>query len=98
MEKWASVVQEYGERYREKVAGWWVDGSYAFIGYDDDTLGILARALKAGNANRIVAFNPGVQDRVRPYSRHEDYTCGEQNRFLDQPVSRWTGGEQWHIL
>lgn len=32
--------------------------------------------------------------------------CGDQllrnflngNRFLDQPVSRWTGGEQWHIL
>jgi len=63
-----------------------------------EKLGILARALKAGNANRIIAFNPGVQDRVRPYSRHEDYTCGEQNRFLDQPVSRWTGGEQWHIL
>jgi len=39
-----------------------------------------------------------VQDKVRPYSRHEDYTCGEQNRFLDQPVSRWTNGEQWHIL
>lgn len=98
VEKWASVVQEYGERYREKVAGWWVDGSYPFIGYDDEKLSILARALKAGNASRIIAFNPGVQDRVRPYSRHEDYTCGEQNRFLDQPVSRWTGGEQWHIL
>ena len=60
-----------------------------------EKLGILARALKAGNANRIIAFNPGVQDRVRPHSRHEDYTCGEQNRFLDQPVSRWTGGEPY---
>lgn len=98
VEKWASVVQEYGERYGEKVAGWWVDGSYPFIGYDEEKLGILARALKAGNPKRIIAFNPGVQDRVRPYSKHEDYTCGEQNRFLDQPVSRWTGGEQWHIL
>ncbi len=96
--KWASVVQEYGERYGDKVAGWWVDGSYRFIGYDQAKLGILATALKAGNARRIVAFNPGVEDKVRPYSRHEDFTCGEQNTFLDQPVSRWIDGEQWHIL
>jgi len=66
--------------------------------YPEERLGILAQALKAGNPKRIVALNPGVQDRVRAYSRHEDYTCGEQNRFLDQPSSRWVGGEQWHIL
>ena len=96
--KWAAVAQEYGERYGEKVAGWWVDGSYPFIGYDDEKLGILAAALKAGNSRRIIAFNPGVEDKVRPYSRHEDYTCGEQNQFLDQPAARWLDGEQWHIL
>jgi hypothetical protein len=96
--KWAAVVQEYGERYGEKVAGWWTDGCYRFIGYDDEKLGILARALKAGNPKRIVAFNPGVEDKVRPYSRHEDFTTGEQNQFFDQPVSRWLDGEQWHLL
>jgi hypothetical protein len=96
--KWASVVKEYGERYGEKVTGWWVDGCYPFIGYDEEKLGILARALKAGNPRRIIAMNPGVQDRVGAYTPHEDYTCGEQNAFRDQPVSRWVGGEQWHIL
>jgi len=96
--KWAAVVQEYGERYGAKVAGWWVDGSYRFIGYNEQKLEILARGLKAGNPGRILAFNPGVEDRVRAYSRFEDFTCGEQNQFHDQPVSRWTGGEQWHIL
>jgi hypothetical protein len=96
--KWASVAQEYGERYGERVAGWWTDGCYPFIGYDDEKLGILARALKAGNPKRIVALNPGVQDKVRAYSRHEDFTAGEQNQFFDQPVSRWVKGEQWHIL
>jgi hypothetical protein len=96
--RWASVVQEYAERYKDKVAGWWVDGCYPFYGYDEEKLGILARALKAGNPRRIIALNPGVEDRVRPYSRHEDYTCGEQNQFFDQPVTRWVNGEQWHIL
>jgi hypothetical protein len=32
------------------------------------------------------------------YTPHEDYTCGEQNRFFDMPVGRWLDGEQWHIL
>ena len=96
--KWASVVQEYGERYGEKVVGWWTDGCYPFIGYDDEKLGIMARALKAGNPQRIIALNPGVEDKVKAYSRHEDFTAGEQNQFLDQPVTRWLGGEQWHIL
>src|SRR5512138_813704 len=65
--KWAAVAQEYGERYGEKVAGWWVDGSYRFIGYDEEKLGLLSPALKAGNPRRIIAFNPGVEDKVRPY-------------------------------
>ncbi len=96
--KWGSVVQEYGERYGDKVAGWWVDGCYRWIGYDDEKLGILARALKAGNPKRIIALNPGVEDHVKVHSRHEDFTTGEQNRFHDQPSSRWIDGEQWHIL
>ncbi len=87
VQQWGAVVREYGERYGDKVAGWWVDGSYRFIGYDQEKLGILAAALKAGNDKRIIAFNPGVEDKVRPYSQHEDYTCGEQNQFLDQPAS-----------
>jgi len=96
--KWASVAQEYSERYKDKVAGWWVDGCYSFIGYDDEKLGIMASALKAGDPNAIVALNVGVQDKVRAYTPHEDFTTGEQNEFFDRPVSRWVGGEQWHIL
>ena len=75
-----------------------MDGCYSFIGYNDEKLAILAEALKAGNPRRIIALNPGVQDRVRAYSLHEDYTTGEQNQFFDQPVTRWVGGKQWHIL
>ena len=98
VEKWASVVREYGERYGDKVVGWWVDGSYPFIGYDEEKLGIVARALKAGNPNRIIGLNRGVDPQVMSYTPHEDYTCGEQNRFLDMPVERFLDGEQWHVL
>lgn len=96
--QWASVVREYGERYGEKVAGWWTDGCYPFIGYNDEKLGILAEALKAGNPKRIIAMNPGVLNGVRGYTPHEDFTCGEENAFHDRPASRWIDGKQWHIL
>jgi hypothetical protein len=98
VQKWGSVAQEYGERYGDKVAGWWVDGCYPWIGYDDEKLAAFAKALRAGNPNRIVAFNRGVDPKVLSYTPHEDYTCGEQNRFFDMPVSRFLDGEQWHIL
>jgi hypothetical protein len=96
--KWTDVAREYSERYGEKVVGWWVDGCYPWIGYDDEKLALFAGALKAGNPNSIVAFNRGVDPRVMSYTPHEDYTCGEQNRFFDMPVSRWLDGEQWHLL
>lgn len=95
---WSSVVQEYGERYGDKVAGWWVDGAYPFIGYDDQKLAHFATALRAGYPERIIAFNRGVDPLVMSYTPHEDYTCGEQNTFFDMPESRWLDGEQWHIL
>jgi hypothetical protein len=98
VQNWAAVVREYGERYRDKVAGWWTDGCYPGIGYDELKLGILAQALKAGNSRRIIALNPGVQDKADAYSTHEDFTSGEQNEFKDIPTSRWVNGEQWHIL
>lgn len=58
----------------------------------------MADALRAGYPDRIIAFNPGVEDRVRAYSIHEDFTCGEQNSFFDIPISRFIDGKQWHIL
>jgi len=96
--RWASVVEEYSRRYGDKVVGWWVDGCYPWLGYDEAKLEILARALKSGNPKSIIALNVGVQDKVRAYSKFEDFTTGEQNEFKDVPANRWVNGEQWHIL
>jgi len=98
-ETWGSVVAEYGLRYGERIQGWWVDGCYlkhGGLGWTDETLGILAKALKAGNPQRIIALNPGVE--LAPYSIHEDYIAGEMNSFEALPDSRFLEGRQWHIL
>jgi hypothetical protein len=96
--QWASVAREYSERYGDRVKGWWVDGCYPWIGYEETKLGLIAEAVKAGNPRRIIALNVGVQDKVRAYTKWEDFTTGEQNEFKDVPESRWVGGEQWHVL
>lgn len=96
--RWAAVAAEYGRRYGPKVKGWWVDGCYRWLGYNDQKLAILAEGLRAGYPERIIAFNPGVEEKVRAYSQHEDFTAGEQNDFFDRPLSRFVNGKQWHIL
>jgi hypothetical protein len=98
VQKWADVFREYGERYGDKIAGVWCDGSYPFIGYDEEKLRILANGLRAGSSKRIIALNRGVDPKVLSYTHSEDYTTGEQNKFSDMPVERFVDGEQWHIL
>ena len=95
--KWAAVIQEWSERYGEKVAGWWFDGAYAHIGFNESIATVYAQAVKRGNPKAIVSFNPGVK--VIRYTQAEDYTAGEMNEPFDQiPASRWLDGSQWHVL
>jgi alpha-L-fucosidase len=95
--KWAEVIQEWSERYGDKVAGWWFDGGYRHIGFNESIAAIYAKAAKRGNPGAIVTFNPGVQ--VIHYTEAEDYTAGELNEPFGQiPSSRWLNGSQWHAL
>ncbi|MDO4585254.1 MAG: hypothetical protein Q4D62_14260 [Planctomycetia bacterium] len=97
VENWAAVVREYSLRYGKKVKGWWVDGAYPFIGYDDQKMKILADALQAGNSEAILAFNPGVFPTVQSHYCEEDYTAGEMTSFGDIPQQRFLNGKQWHL-
>lgn len=95
--KWAEVIQEWSDRYGEDVAGWWFDGGYNHIQFNDAIGQVYAKAVKHSNPKAIVTFNPGVQ--VIHHTEAEDYTAGELNEPLDQiPASRWLNGSQWHAL
>ncbi|HEY5909646.1 MAG TPA: alpha-L-fucosidase [Verrucomicrobiae bacterium] len=95
--KWVEVIQEWSDRYGEKVSGWWFDGGYQHIQFNEEIAAIYARGAKHGNPKSIVTFNPGV--RVIHYTAAEDYTAGELNEPFDHvPDARWLEGSQWHAL
>ena len=96
-EKWSQVIQEWSNRYGDKVAGWWFDGGYQQIHFNEAIAARYAAAVKHGNPKAIVTFNPGVK--VIRWTKAEDYTAGELNEPLAViPAERWLDGSQWHAL
>jgi hypothetical protein len=77
-EKWSEVIQEWADRYGDKVSGWWFDGGYEHIHFNDAIAGRYAAAAKHGNPKAIVTFNPGVK--VIRWTKAEDYTANSMNR------------------
>ena len=98
VQKWSDVLKEYSVKYGQKVKGWWIDGCYGAIGYDEPRLKLLVEAAKSGNPDALVALNNGVAERVSGYSASDDFTAGEMTDFSDLPDNRFIGGAQWHVL
>lgn len=96
-QKWAEVIQDWSSHYGDKVVGWWFDGGYQHIHFNEQVAQIYADAVKRGNPKSIVTFNPGVK--LIRWTQAEDYTAGELNEpFGVIPTSRWVNGSQWHAL
>ena len=80
---WEAICRDWSLRWGRLVAGWWIDGCYfadeMYRHPDEPNLVSFARALKAGNPDSLVAFNPGVKVPVVCHTPVEDYTAGEVN-------------------
>lgn len=103
--KWSEVIREWSLRYGKKVSGWWFDGSYNRAGWDDLSKpynwNTWAAAVRAGNPNSLIAFNPGaeIKHAFHKLTDQQDYTAGEQTEFGATPRSNPAqGGLQWQIL
>ncbi len=100
--KWEQVIREWSMRWGDSVKGWWMDGCY----FPDDMYRFdnapnfrsFSEALKSGNPNSLVAFNPGVITPVICYTEYEDYTAGELSLDLPASPGRWVEGAQYHTL
>jgi len=101
-EKWEMVVREWSLLWGKKISGWWIDGCYfadeMYRHPDPPNFQSLAAALKAGNPDSIIAFNPGVKTPVISMTEYEDYTAGEISEDYPACPGRWVDGAQYHIL
>lgn len=101
-EKWEAIIREWSIRWGTKVSGWWIDGCYfsdeMYRHTEPPNFDSFAKALKAGNPNSIIAFNPGVMIPVISLTEHEDYTAGEISDAFPVCPGRWINGAQYHIL
>ena len=108
---WEAVSREWSLRWAGKVHGWWIDGCYwpkdMYEFNDPPNFASFAAALRAGNPDAIVAFNPGVKVPVISVTDQEDYTAGELSEALEishwekdgcVPIPQKIRGEQFHVL
>jgi hypothetical protein len=104
--RWETVIREWSERWGMKVAGWWFDGCYwpntMYRTAEPPHFASFAAAARAGNPDSVLAFNPGVVDRILSVTPEEDYTAGEINDPERLMIRRARGGKvdgaQVHVL
>jgi hypothetical protein len=79
------ILQEMGNRYKEKIAGYWFDGWYqCFEEYPDVSFEEFFKACKTGYKDRIIALNSWIYPEVTPW---QEYWAGEVAGFVDLPVN-----------
>jgi len=82
------LITEIGNRYGDKISGYWLDGWYqAFERYRDFPFESFYRASKAGNPERLLALNSWLYPIVTPWQDYwasEIYSLGvpPQNRII----------------
>jgi len=112
--KWEAVIREWSLRWGDKIAGWWLDGCYfadaAYRHAEAPNFDSFNAALRAGNPNAIVAFNPGLNQRILTIpDSGADYTAGEVdfslplgNVYYEPQTADWkngfVNGERLHVF
>ncbi len=102
---WQNVIGEWSTRWGDRVWGWWLDGCYfsdeMYRNPQPPNFESLAGALKSGNPQALVAFNPGQIAPLVATSEWEDITAGEIDATFPLCPGRWVERNkhavQWHV-
>jgi hypothetical protein len=79
------ILNEFGDRYGEKVVGYWFDGFYqCFEKYPDFSFRDFFKICKVGNSNRIIALNSWIYPNVTEW---QEYWAGETASPVELPVN-----------
>ncbi len=103
---WESIIREWSIRWGKTVSGWWIDGCYnadrMYQHADAPNFRSFAEAMKAGNPDALVAFNPGVLVPIICHTEYDDYTAGEANVMVTpnryHVFNRFVKGAQFQVL
>jgi hypothetical protein len=75
VDNFTNILTEMGNRYGEKIAGYWFDSWYRiFESYPEVPFETFFNVAKTGNSNRIICLNPWIYPDVTPW---QDYWSGE---------------------
>lgn len=83
--RWLEVITEWATRWGSNLDGWWIDGYTNQGGHWPDAMSgadeaLWAAALRAGNSNVVITFNPGLAAKTpRAGATLSNYLAGEIN-------------------
>jgi len=72
--EWEDIISEIGNRYGDKLAGWWFDDGLTFYYTLQAPWDAMTRATKAGSPSRVVGYNSWILPRATDF---QDFACGE---------------------
>lgn len=86
IDNWCKIVSEIGQRYGEKLAGWFFDDGCVYYPLNPP-FERMAKAAKTGNPNRIICYNSWILPKLTDF---QDYFSGEGVDWLmDQSILRY---------
>ena len=107
MEIWMKIVEYYGEKFGNLMAGWWFDGAYKSSEKSfkrthdwDNSRFDKERWLKcthAGNKDRVIAMCTGA-NHMKYVFEEEEYLPGETNSLDKFPWDYDSNQKQWHAF
>ncbi|MGJ8673538.1 LamG-like jellyroll fold domain-containing protein [Rubritalea sp.] len=86
-DSWTTIIAEIGNRYGDKLDGWFIDGGMVYYPAPFERFGAAARA---GNPNRLVSYNPWVAVRMTDF---QDVMFGEDHKGTTITGSADAGGD-----
>ena len=96
VENYTDILTEIGNRYGDKIAGYWFDSWYRiFESYPEFPFQHFFEVAKTGNSQRLICLNPWIYPDVTPW---QDYWSGETQDPIAPPVNGYmTGGPSPHL-
>ena len=100
-EQWRAIVSSIGNRYGNRLAGWWFDdAAFTYYPFNPDWAQMSAAA-RAGNSDRVIAYNSWILPELNDfYDVFAGENAGWETKYEDLaflPVGgtgRYTGGAQ----